>query len=331
MADNWQNGVSGGGSTHGFEYITSEENILRAWRKFKKSKMKKTEVRYFDFFLEKFVIQISDQLKSDTWIPLPYREFFVHDPKKRHIHSAEVIDRVVQQAVFQCIEPLFDRYFIYDSYSSRCGTHKAVNRVESFLRKVTTNYTKQGYVLKCDIIKFFDSIDHMLLKQFIKKEILDKQVVSLIFKIIDSFETQKGKGLPLGNVTSQLFCNIYMHRFDHFVKHTLRAKYYARYCDDFVIVHPEKQVLENFIYQIEKFLSSELALVLHPRKREIRKISQGIDFLGYVLLPHYRVLRTNTKRRIIRKYRTGLTDAQKISYEGVLSHASEYTFKKSLL
>lgn len=323
--------LSGGGHIHSvFDFIISPKNILSAWKKFKKGKMSKMSVQVFSFFLERHILEIVRSLKEKTYIPKPYRAFYVYDPKRRHIHSAEIIDRVVQQAIFQNVEPLFDSYFIYDSYSSRQGTHAGVKRLEYFLRKTSKNYTKTVYVLKCDIQKFFNSIDHAVLKSLLRKKILDADTFVLIEKIIDSFSKTEGKGLPLGNVTSQLFGNTYMHVFDHFVKHDLKIKQYIRYCDDFVIVYTDKAYLESLIPIIESFLYEHLRLILHPKKREIRKVSQGIDFLGYIVFPHYIRVRKTTRKRIQRKYKEGLNDAQKISYDGVLSHASEYQFKKKL-
>lgn len=165
----------------------------------------------------------------------------------------------------------------------------------------------------------------------LRNKIKDSGVIELLDKIIDSFSKEDNKGLPLGNVTSQLFGNIYMHVFDHFVKHDLKVKYYIRYCDDFVVVHEDKTYLESLVPLFENFLHKRLALNLHSRKREIRKASQGIDFLGFVSLLYYCVLRTNTKKRIIRKLNNGLTDGQKQSYLGVLSHCKSYKIKKILL
>lgn len=264
---------------------------------------------------------------------LPYNEFYVYDPKKRYIHAAHVKDRVVHQALYRVLNDIFDKSFVHDSFSCRIGkgTHAGVNRLEFFLRKATKNYSQKAFILKCDVSKFFDSINHVILRSLLKEEIQDIETLNLIDIILYSFEKSKGKGLPLGNVTSQLFGNIYMHQFDFYVKYVLREKYYIRYCDDFVILGPNKQHLLNLINIFELFLKTELDINLHPRKREVRKVSQGIDFLGYVLMPHYRVLRTSTKRRILRFIRRGLTETQKRSYLGVLSHCKSFNSQKALL
>lgn len=265
---------------------------------------------------------------------MPYKSFYVSDPKLRHIHKASVRDRIVHQAIYRRLYLIYDRKFIFDSYSCRLekGTHKAVNRLEYFCRRESQNYTKNIYGLKCDVKKFFDSIDQAILKDLIKQSITDEETISLLDKIIESFANKPGKGLPLGNVTSQLFANIYLNELDKFVKHDLKIKYYLRYTDDFIIISQDRNYLLDLIKPIGKFLNNNLALRLHPRKVEIRKISRGLDFLGYVALPYYRVLRTRTRQRIFKKIEqrrrlltAGAIDEESFeqtlkSYYGVLKH-----------
>jgi len=200
------------------------------------------------------------------------------------------------------------------------------------------------WVLKCDIKKFFDSINHQVLINILKEYIPDKNTVELLENIIHSFYSESflGAGLPLGNLTSQLFSNIYMNVFDQFIKHKLKAKYYIRYADDFVIVHQDKEYLENILIKIAEFLRTELLLQLHPNKVEIRKFSQGIDFLGYVILPHHIVLRTKTKKRMFRKLKENCRlllireiNKEKFnqvlqSYLGILKHCNGYNLKQKL-
>lgn len=274
---------------------------------------------------------------TKTYLHDPYSDFYICDPKRRHIHKATVRDRVLHQAVFRTLYPIFDKHFIYDSYSSRNtkGTHAGVERLVSACRKETGNWRTVAYALKCDVRKFFDSIDRTILRGLILKKVSDPDMIWLIDLILDSFEKEKGKALPLGNVTSQLFSNIYMNELDQFVKHELRAKHYFRYCDDFIIIHKDRLFLEGVIPKIKDFLGKHLLLELHPNKVEIRKIRQGIDFLGYVSLPHAQIVRTKTKRRLLRKLEIRRSDfkAKKISlstfqstvtsYIGVLSHAKD--------
>ena len=208
------------------------------------------------------------------------------------------------------------------------------------------------FCLKCDIKKYFASIDHEILFSIIKKKIKDDKILEIIKKIIDSsfdnieyenlFEYRK-TGVPIGNLTSQLFANVYMNELDQFVKHELKIKNYARYTDDFVVVGDSREFLLEILRPISRFLKEKLALDLHPRKVIVRKCSQGVDFLGYVELPYHRKVRTKTKKRIFKKmrqrvaeYEAGARSEESMnqclqSYLGVLSHADTYELKEELL
>jgi retron-type reverse transcriptase len=300
-----------------------------AWREFRKGKRSKFDVQEFEFNLEDNLFQLYQELKTKTYQHSHYTPFNICDPKPRKIHKAIVKDRVLHHAIFRILYPLFDKIFIFDSYSCRLGkgTHKAVNRLAKFCLKLSRNNTKNIFVLKCDIKKFFDSIDQNILINLIKKKIQDKNVIWLVEKIVKSFKT----GLPLGNVTSQLFANIYLNELDQFVKHKLKSKHYLRYCDDFVILGERKENLEKFIKPINNFLETELNLSLHQDKIIIRKYHQGIDFLGYVVLPNHRVLRTETKRRILKRIKNNNLSLQSInSYLGILKHCKGYKIKKEI-
>jgi retron-type reverse transcriptase len=314
----------GGGLTSGtlFEHIISLENLFLAWREFSRGKRNKKDVELFEMALEDNLFQLHKELSSGTYRHGPYVSFYISDPKLRHIHKASVRDRVLHQAMFRVLYPIFDRSFIYDSFSSRInkGTHAGVARLEFFLRKASANFRLPAYALKCDIRKFFDSIDQTILRALIARKITDCRTIALIDIVINSFHVSSGKGLPLGNVTSQLFSNIYLNELDQFVKRTLRVKWYVRYCDDFVLVSHDREILEQFLEPIRSFLMEKLTLVLHERKIELRKYSQGIDFLGYVLRPHHRLLRTATCRRMIRLLR----EENLSSYAGTLSHCNGY-------
>ncbi len=272
----------------------------------------------FELWLEENLFALHRELVSGAWKPDPYTAFYVQDPKLRLIHKASVRDRVLYQAVYRSLYPLFDSGFIHDSYSSRNGkgTHRAVRRFEVFARKVTENYRKRGFALKCDIRKFFDSIDHHTLILLITKKIFDKKLFSLLETIIMSFESSLGKGLPRFNFTSHLVANLCLNELDQFAKHALKAKYYIRYCDDFAILDNSRALLEAHVSRLRQFLREKLALELHPKKVEIRKLQLGVDFLGYVSLSHYRVLRTKTKQRIVAR----IGPKSLASYLGVLSH-----------
>lgn len=293
--------------------------MLSAWKEFRRGKTKKLDVQKFQFDLRDNLFCLHEKLRTKTYTHGIYQSFYVRDPKLRHIHKATIEDRVVHQALFRVLYHHFNSRFIFDSYSSRLGkgTHAAVYRLEKFVRKATLNYQKPVFALKCDIKKFFTNIDQYILLTLIKKTIDDPDVIWLIEKIIFSFAEAQNKSLPLGNVTSQLFSNIYLNELDQFVKHWLKQKYYLRYCDDFIILHQDKRHLKNLVNPIGEFLQSRLRLSLHPDKIIIRKLRQGIDFLGYVTLPHYRVIRTKTKRRMLR-----LVNENNIeSYLGICRHA----------
>lgn len=197
--------------------------------------------------------------------------------------------------------------------------------MEKFLRKASKNHRHSAFALKCDVSKFFDSVDHQILLELIKKHIKDDNCLWLIEKIIKSFEGELGKGLPLGNVTSQLFANIYLNELDQFVKRILRIKYYIRYCDDFLFVLESGHLANDIVYRINEFLRNHLNLRLHPKKILIRKYPHGIDFLGYVIRPYCRTLRTKTKRRLFVR----INERNQQSYLGLLKHcASGKTLKK---
>ncbi len=319
--------LSGGGNhsknfygviDNGFSLIISLEDLFNAWKKFSKGKRSNPDVAKFELNLESNLFKIHEELLLKTWEPQPYIVFYIQDPKLRQIHKADVRDRVLYQAVYEKLNRVLDKTFIHDSYSSRDykGTHKGVKRFEEFSRKATDNYNNSAFVLKCDVKKFFDSIDHEILIKLIREKFPDSSFLELIIKIIDSFEISPGKGLPLGNVTSQIFANIYLNELDQFVKHILKAKYYIRYCDDFLIIESSREKLELYTRQLSNFLENYLLLNLHPQKVSIRKIIQGTDFLGYVSLPHYRVIRTSTKNRLLKR----ISFTNMASYWGILMY-----------
>jgi len=322
-----------------FDNIISIENLFTAWQEFKKGKIKKKDVQLFVFSLEDNLFQLHRELKNKLYQHSKYTAFNISDPKPRKIHKATVRDRILHHAVFRILYPIFDKSFIFDSYSCRIekGTHKAVSRLELFCRKLNRNNRRNIYVLKCDIKKFFASVNQKILVDLIKKKIQDKNAIWLIEKIIKSFNSGiENKGIPLGNVTSQLFANIYLNEFDQFVKHKLKIKYYLRYCDDFLILGENEESLKNLIKPVDNFLKKELKLRLHPDKIIVRKLRQGVDFLGYVVLPYHRVLRTKTKRRMFNKLvekrkelKNSLISKQYFnqslqSYLGVLKHCKGY-------
>jgi retron-type reverse transcriptase len=271
------------------------------------------------------ILQVIDELANKTYQHGPYHAFNISDPKPRNIHKASVRDRLLHHAMYRVLYPYFDRMFIADSYSCRVGkgVHKALNRFNYFFNKVSRNNTRSCWVLKCDIRKFFASVDHEILVKILGKYIPDEDILWLLQNIISSFEsTGPGKGLPLGNLTSQLLVNIYMNEFDQWMKHELKVKYYIRYADDFVILHENKVYLEEMISKIDVFLKEKLALSLHPDKVFIKTFAAGVDFLGWVHFPYRRVLRTATKKKMLRNIHEDSKREAIQSYLGMLSHGN---------
>jgi len=317
---------------HNFEDIINIDNLLEAFKEFVKGKRGKHNVQEFSFQLMDNIFALNAELLDHTYKHGGYRAFNISDPKPRNIHKASVRDRLLHHAIYRVLYPFFDKTFIADSFSCRIrkGTHKALNQFRKFVYKVSKNNTRTCWVLKCDIRKFFASIDHQILLNVLNSHISDKQTIWLLQEIIESFSTKPGTGLPLGNLTSQLFVNIYMNEFDQFVKHRLKAKCYIRYADDFVIISSNRKELENFIPPIRNFFSEKLKLELHPQKVFIKTLTSGVDFLGWVNFPDHRILRTTTKRRMIKRIKERPVAETLNSYLGLLSHGNTYKLREKI-
>ena len=342
---------------HNYEDIISVENLLEAWKEFKRGKTKKEGVQRFQLRLMEHILSLHADLRNRTYRHGPYKHFRVADPKPRDIHKASVRDRLLHHAIYRKLYPFFDRTFIADSFSCRLrkGTHKAMNRLRAFAYKVSRNHTRTCFVLKCDIRKFFANIDHDILFFILEQYILDKDILGLLKNIVGSFgsfshshecenDSKSGKagvGLPLGNLTSQLLVNVYMNEFDQFVKHTLKAKYYIRYADDFVVLSPSKSKLEEMLRYppdrthssavragIVTFLREKLKLELHPDKVFIKTLASGVDFLGWLHFPNHRVLRTATKRRMFRRLGESPKEESVASYLGLLKHGNVHKLRE---
>ena len=333
LFQNTRQNSSGGGFNrfgHTYEHIISLENFLEAWKEFLNGKRGRKDVQEFQLRLMDNILSLHTDLKNKTYLHGPYHAFNISDPKPRNIHKASVRDRLLHHAIYRVLYPYFDKKFIGDSYSCRLnkGTHKALDRFRYFSRKVSRNNTKQCWILKCDIKKFFASIDHSILVQILEKYIQDENVNWLLSKIITSFD----KGLPLGNLTSQLLVNIYMNEFDQFVKHELRVKYYIRYADDFVLLSSGKTTLcKSDLHRIRNFLENKLKLSLHPDKVFIKTLASGVDFLGWVHFPKHRVLRTVTKRRMMKNLSRNNFKESITSYRGMLKWGNTYKIRKNML
>ena len=340
-----------------------------------KGKQNKKDIQFFSLHLMDNILALHYDLVNRTYQHGGYASFYINDPKRRHIHKADVRDRLLHHAVYRILYPFFDKTFISDSFSCRNGkgTHRAVNQFRKMTCRASKNNTATGWVLKCDIKKFFASIDHKVLINILNEYIQDKDIMLLLENIVESYMTvchsrpvspfchsREGRnpvhginsggnpddwrldprfhgddsidvGLPLGNLTSQLFANVYMNVFDQWVKHFLKARYYIRYADDFVFLSPDRQWLEDIIPKIQKFLSERLKLTLHPNKLFLKTIYSGMDFLGWINFPGHRILRRTTKRRMLAKIKNNPTPEALQSYLGLLKHGNTHKIKQELL
>jgi retron-type reverse transcriptase len=299
-----------------FDKITAWDNLLLAAKNASKGKRFDNSVAKFNFRLESELFCLQRELQSKTYRPGAYTTFMIHDPKKRMISAARFRDRVVHHALCNVIEPIFEKTFIHDSYANRKGkgTHKAIERFQHYARRYR-------YVLKCDIKKFFPSLDHEILKQEIRWKIACPDTLWLIDLIIDNSNPQeehaayfpgdgttplpsgvgsgvglRRRGLPIGNLTSQFWANVYLNRFDHFVKEELGTAGYVRYVDDFVLLSNDKTRLTEHKKAITERLA-DLRLLPHPNKTHIHKVEKGVPFLGFRVYPSWRIVRKESVRR----------------------------------
>lgn len=332
-----------------YPQVYNLNNLILAWRKARKGKTKKLYVKEFEQNLIENLLLIHEELKNQTYSPRKLKIFILRDPKTRKISKSAFRDRIVQHAIIQILEPIFDKSFIYDSCANRKGKGNlfALKRFEKYQRKVTDNLKSEAYCLKADIKHYFQEVDNCFLLDILRKKIKDGKTVGLIGKILDNkprLERATGellhlnKGMPLGNLTSQFFANIYLNELDYFVKHRLKAKYYIRYVDDFVILHENKENLEYLKERISEFLKNKLKLEIHPNKSKIISLSHGIDFVGFRNFYYFRLLRKRNIRnmeRKIKEYQRGLVCKDKIreifqGWQAYAKWADSYRLRKSL-
>ena len=335
-----------------YRNLCSLANLGYAYLKARRGKSKKFYVKYFEDNLRQELEKLKEELINHTYKPKPLKGFIIIDPKTRKIHSSTFRDRIVHHAIVNILEPIFEKIFIYDSFASRKnkGSHLAVNRFEQFMRKVSFNGKLvknaindnqiEGYCLKADIKSYFDNVDHEILLSIINKKCEDKNIILLVKQVLDNFDPKtKGKGMPLGNYTSQFFANVYLNELDYFVKHELKAKYYIRYVDDFVILHRNKKRLSYFKNKIDEFLRKKLKLWLHPQKSNILTLRNGITFLGYRIFYHNRLLIKRNIRMIKNKIsmlnrgeitKKEFTDCFK-GWLGYAKWANSYKLRKEML
>lgn len=329
-----------------WDKIVAWDNLILAAKEASRNKRYHAEVLRFNANLEENLLHIQQRLLSGEWSPGPFREFDVYEPKLRHIHAPAFEDRVVHHALVQHIGQYFEKRFIDQSFACRVGkgTHAASTCLVSYLRSARSSY-KEGkvFVLKADISKYFNSIDHKILIKILSRIIGDVNVLEVLSSIITKSDCIQGdKGLPLGALTSQLFANAYLDQLDHFIKNELRIKYYLRYMDDFVVLLDNKADLWELLAKIRYFLICRLKLYLNHKTR-VFPANQGIDFVGYRhWFDHILPRKRNTRRAVLsfrkisRDYALGKIDLEFVrprvaSFCGMMKHCDADRTTESVL
>lgn len=345
-----------------YKRICDFKNLLKAYQNARKCKRYKRNIVDYGFFLESNLLKLQRELVSEAYMPSSYICFTVFDPKTRKVAAPAFRDRVLQHSLVAQIEPLFDAKFIYDSYACRKnkGTHFGLKRVKKFLQGTRSIYGKHVpiYCLRMDIEKFFSSVSWDVLITVANKVVPCEKTKKLMEKIItchrcfdingnyiqkpyDVVNPEKRRGLPIGNLTSQLFANIYLNELDHFVKETLRVRWYARYMDDFLIIHPDRNYLKDMRNAIKTFLEYELKLSFHPKKVIIQNVKNGLPFVGYLIFYDHILIRGSTllrMRRRLKKKRVECMEAKDnkplvaslSALRGHLRYANAYRLEKNL-
>jgi len=314
-----------------------------------KCQKRKTQKQYTQDFEKELLgnlIKLQSELEAGTYNPKPLITFTIRDPKTRKISKSDFRDRIVHHALYNIIEPIFDKTFIYDTYANRLGkgSLKAIKRFEHFRNIVSKNGTRTAYILKADIRHYFETVSHEILLNLLKRKIADEKVLSLIKIILTNHVTEiKGKGMPLGNLTSQFFANVYLSELDHYAKETLQIKCYIRYVDDFVILSHSERQLNSYREKIDDFLLRKLELELHPEKTRIIPVHRGIGFLGLRIFENHKLLKKSNVRkfknklsRLCDQYYSKEIDYDKIydSVEGWVANsktANTYKLRNKLL
>ena len=315
--------------------IFSFGNIYRCYLICRRNKRNTINALRFEINAEENILKLEREFKNRTYRPSRSILFASRKPKLREIFAADFRDRVVHHVLVDYLERTYEPIFIHDSYACRKnkGTHAAVMRLQSFLRKISKNGKTRAYYLQLDIKNFFTSIDKNILFCLMKKKISNKDILWLTEKIIfhdptklfilrdnediinkippnkSLFGKDNLRGLPIGNLTSQFFANVYMNELDQFVKHTLRARFYIRYVDDLVLLSDNLDTLIKWRQDIERFLAEKLLLRLHPKRRKLQPISNGIDFLGYIIRSDYILIR----RRVINNLNSRLRHFERVN------------------
>lgn len=343
-----------------YHKIYEFEELYDAHLNARKRKRYRDDVMIFTDNLEENLIELQNELIWDTYKVGSYRKFYVKEPKLRLVMALQYRDRIVQWAIYKQLNPFYDRLFIEDSYACRKekGSHKAADRLQYWLRQVNRKPGK-WYYLKLDISKYFYRVDHEVLLDILGVRVKDERLMKLLHRIIDSEETKFGLpagfspdecsedmwlakvGMPIGNLTSQLFANIYLNELDQYCKHQLRIHYYIRYMDDVIILSDNKAELKRVKEAVESFLNERLRLDLN-KKTTIRPVSLGIDFVGYKMWATHRKFKKQTARRMIRSVKAlsemlalgeisrEQFDRSAASFCGVLMHCNSFGLRRKL-
>jgi len=297
-----------------YDRLTSWSNLYLSYKKACKHKKSKAETTEWMFNCEKYLFELQTELIEQRYHPQPYKYFVIREPKERVISVAAFRDRVVHHALVNIIEPYFEAIFIKDSYATRKdkGLHLAVQAAQVYARHY-------GWYLKLDIQKFFASVNHEILLSLINRKIKDPEVMALCRIILGnqtlSMGLEENRGLPVGNLTSQFFANIYLNKLDHFVKQSLGYQAYVRYMDDFILFSDDPQELKQALKQIDKFVQQELELRIKPQSVQFNRVSHGIPYLGYRIFPKLlRIRRENLKRCL-----TGMERTEQAYIKGKIS------------
>ena len=336
------------GLMYGYEQMCSFKNLYNAHLAARRGKRDKAEVIRFEMNLAENLCNLQKELTEKTYYPRGYKHFMIYEPKARSIYAPDYADRVVQHCLCDNIlMPTFERRLIYDNAACRIGkgTHFSMDRLSGFMREFYQKHGTEGYFLKCDVRKYFDSISHTILKQKLSK-VFDGEIFMLLCRIIDSYETSKDAGLPLGNQASQWFALYYLDGVDRLIKERLRIKFYVRYMDDFILIHSDKNYLHNCLGEIRQLCETGLKIELNE-KTQIFPVKNGVDYLGW----HFyltetgkviRKLRTSNKRRLKRRMRKKAQDyhdyllnfddikRSSASTNGHLSHGHTYRLRQKL-
>lgn len=324
-----------------FAQITDFGNLHAAYLKARRGKRYSADALRFGANLEEELLALQNDLRQGTYRTGHYNVFMVREPKARQIAALPFRDRVAQHALCRVIEPIWEARFIRDSYACRVGkgTHAGANRLTQFLQRAERRWPGLVYVLKMDVRSYFPSINHAVLLGLLRRHIACEPTLALVTEIVGSWPVGGGEaGLPIGNLTSQLFANVYLHELDVFVKQQLRVEMYARYMDDAVIVGGDRAWLHDISSQIGTFLAARLALQLNA-KTQVFPAAQGVSFLGYRVWATHRLLGRGSVRRMRRRLRAGRRrgvapaeiNASLQSWLGHARHANTYRLRRRLL